>query len=37
MSLAKFFAFERMFDRSASIILLTLGVVMAGATTLVGA
>jgi hypothetical protein len=37
MSLAKFFAFERMFDRSATFILLALGAVMAGATSLVGA
>lgn len=36
MSLAKFFAFERIFDRSATLILLALGTVMAGATTLVG-
>ena len=37
MSLAKFFAFERMFDRSAAFILLALGAVMAGAVTVVGA
>ncbi len=37
MSLANFFAFGRMFDRSASFILLALGAMMAGATTLVGA
>ncbi len=37
MSLANFSAFGRMFDRSASFILLALGVVMAGATAVVGA
>ena len=37
MSPTKFFAFERMFDRSATFILLALGALMAGATTVVGA
>ena len=37
MSLSNFFAFGRVFDRSASFILLGLGALMAGATTLVGA
>ena len=37
MSLAKFFAFETLFDRSATFILLALGAVMAGAVTVVGA
>ncbi len=35
--MSKFFAFESLFDRSASFILLALGVVVAGATSLVGA
>jgi hypothetical protein len=37
MSFSKFSAFERLFDRSAAFILLALGAVMAGATSLVGA
>ena len=37
MSLSKFFAFERIFDRSAAFILLALGAMMAGATSVVGA
>ena len=36
MSLDKLSAFERLFDRSAAFILLALGAVMAGATTIVG-
>ena len=36
MSPSTFFAFERMFDRYATFILLALGGMVAGATTLVG-
>jgi hypothetical protein len=35
--MSKFFAFERMFDRSVSFFLVSLGVVLAGATALTGA
>ena len=37
MSLAKFFAIERIFDRSIVVIILAMGVVVAGATSMVGA
>lgn len=37
MSLSKIFVFERLFDRAVAFILLGLGVVMAGATSVVGA
>ena len=37
MSLANYFAFERLFDRTATFVLLGLGVALAGATAFVGA
>lgn len=37
MSVSKIFAFERLFDRGISVLLLTLGAVLAGATAIVGA
>ena len=36
MSQANFSAFERVFDRAISLIILSLGVVVAGATALAG-
>ena len=36
MSQANFSAFERMFDRAISLIILSLGVVIAGATAFAG-
>jgi hypothetical protein len=36
MSLASLFAFERFFDRSVAVFLVGLGVVLAGATAVVG-
>jgi hypothetical protein len=35
--MSKFFAFEHLFDRSVSFFLVSLGVVLAGATALTGA
>jgi len=37
MSLAKFSAFERLFDRSVSVFLVALGVMLAGAVAVTGA
>jgi hypothetical protein len=37
MSQAKFSAFERLFDRSVSLIIIVLGAVVAGATAFAGA
>ncbi len=36
MSLSKISAFERLFDRSASLLLVALGVILAGATAVSG-
>jgi hypothetical protein len=35
--MSKFFTFERLFDRSVSFFLVSLGVVLAGATVVTGA
>jgi hypothetical protein len=37
MSLAKLFAFERVFDRTAAFFLVALGLALGGATAIVGA
>jgi hypothetical protein len=37
MSLANLFAFERFFDRSVAVLLVGLGIALAGATAVVGA
>ncbi len=37
MSLASFSAFERIFDRTAAVLLVVLGLAVGGATALVGA
>lgn len=37
MTISKLVAFERFFDRSAVVFLLTLGATLAGATALIGA
>ena len=37
MSFVKFAAFERLFDRSVSVFIVAMGLVVAGATAVVGA
>lgn len=37
MSINKLFAFERLFDRSVSLVLVAMGVILAGATAVTGA